>query len=63
MTLYRQLLVLLWTTLLISLVAVVTVNFRSSSSSLQEQLQSNTENALTSLGMSVAPHLQPLEET
>lgn len=63
MTLFRQLLILLWTTLLISLLAVITVNFRASSASLQVQLQTNTENALTSLGMSIAPHLQPLDET
>jgi len=63
MTLYRQLLVLLWSTLLLSLVAVVMVNFRTSSESLQVQLQSNTDNALTSLGMSLSPFLQPLDET
>ncbi|WP_417348014.1 EAL domain-containing protein [Ferrimonas sp.] len=63
MTLYRQLLILLWMTLLISLVAVVAVNFRASSESLQAQLHTNTENALTSLGMSVSPYLDPVDET
>ncbi|MBY4675567.1 EAL domain-containing protein [Marinobacterium arenosum] len=63
MTLYRQLLLLLWFTMVISLAAVLFLNVRSSSESLQIQSQVNTESALTSLGMRLAPLLEPLDKT
>lgn len=62
MTMYRQLLILLWITMVISLSAVLFINIRSSSESLQAQLRVNTENSLTSLGMRLTPFLEPVDK-
>lgn len=61
MTIYRQLLILLWVTMVISLITVLTVNLRASSESVQSQQQINIDSALTALGMRLAPHLDPVD--
>ena len=62
MTIYRQLLVLLWLTMVISLATVLAVNLKASSTSLQSQQQVNIDSALTALGMRLAPHLEPVDQ-
>lgn len=61
MTIYRQLLILLWMTMVTSLLTVLTVNLRASSSALQAQQQVTIDNALTALGMRLAPYLDPVD--
>ncbi|RCU51713.1 EAL domain-containing protein [Corallincola holothuriorum] len=61
MTLYRQVFLLLIVTMLLSLIAVMTLNLRSNASYLEQQLYANTDSTVTSLGMRLAPLLQPLD--
>ncbi|MBD1390609.1 EAL domain-containing protein [Neiella sp. HB171785] len=61
MTLYRQVLLLLLLLTVVSLSAVLMLNIKNSSESLRLQQQVSTENALTSLGMRLAPVLQPYD--
>ncbi|MCV6589566.1 MAG: EAL domain-containing protein [Marinobacterium sp.] len=61
MTIYRQLLLLIWMTMVISLLTVLTVNLQSSADSLQSQQRLNINSALTALGMRLSPHLDPVD--
>lgn len=61
MTIFRQLLILIWLTLVISLVTVLTVNLQSSADAVRSQQQVNIDNAITALGMRLAPHLDPVD--
>ena len=61
MTLYRQVVIVLVIMTIVSLGAVLTMNIRTNSEYLRAEQQVSTENALTSLGMRLAPVLQPYD--
>lgn len=61
MTLYRQVLILLLATLFMSFIAVMSLNLRSSANYLEQQLRASTDSAATSLGMRLAPYLDPYD--
>ncbi|TCS36168.1 bifunctional diguanylate cyclase/phosphodiesterase [Reinekea marinisedimentorum] len=61
MTLYRQVLMLLLVTLLVSFVTVMGLNLRSNADYLEQQLRASTDSVATSLGMRIAPFLNPYD--
>ncbi|MCM2680330.1 bifunctional diguanylate cyclase/phosphodiesterase [Echinimonas agarilytica] len=62
MSLYRQVLLLLIMITVLSLTAVMTLNLKNSATYMEGQLRVTAESALTSLGMRLAPILQPYDQ-
>ena len=57
MTLYRQLLLLIFGLFLLMAVGVLAVNLESTRSFLYSQLDSHAQDTATSLGLSMSPHM------